>query len=294
MEEIEKDVTAESSPAPAEVVNEVETQSPEAVETQSQSQEVSAPESLQEQIADEELDEKGVPYKNRFMEMKRKYESTIDRIPEIIEQKLQQFQPKQQEQQVQEKEYTIEELESFAQQNPNYRTWVEGEKAKLISKQTAREIEKNLTAREQKMQAEVARQQAEAKLTSDFPDLFVKDSLGRVQWDTSNPIVREIGMISQDPSLKNRPDGLYLAAELAYSRAFRRGEVGQKKKEQVLKSEVKKLQKKTLVEGGVTKPNVVAKDPVKDALNRAKQTGSKSDLNSAIGAYFQKAHLNRG
>jgi len=61
-----------------------------------------------------------------------------------------------------------------------------------------------------------------------------------------------------------------------------------------LKSEVKKLQKKTLVEGGVSKPNVVAKDPVKEALNRAKQTGSKSDLNSAIGAYFNKAHLNRG
>lgn len=293
MEEIEKDVVAESSPATAEV-NEVEAQSPEAVAEQPQSQEISAPETLQEQISEEELDEKGVSYKNRFMEMKRKYETTIDRIPEIIDQKLSQFQPKQQEQQVQEKEYTIEELESFAQQNPNYRTWVEGEKAKLISKQTAREIEKNLTAREQKMQAEVARQQAEAKLTADFPELFVKDSLGRLQWDSNNPVVREISMISQDPSLKGRPDGLYLAAELAYSRALRRGEIGQKKKEQVLKSEVKKLQKKTLVEGGVSKPTVVAKDPVKEALNRAKQTGSKSDLNSAIGAYFSKAHLNRG
>lgn len=293
MEE-EKDVISAPSAEQAEVINEVETTQPEATVDQSQSQEISAPETLQEQINEDEVDDKGVSYKNRFMEMKRKYETTVDRIPEIIEQKLQQFQPKQQEQQVQEKEYTIEELEGFAQQNPNYRTWVEGEKAKLISKQTAREIEKNLTAREQKMQAEVARQQAESKLTADFPDLFVKDSLGRVNWDMSNPIVREIGMISQDPSLKGRPDGLYLAAELAYSRAFRRGEVGQKKKEQVLKSEVKKLQKKTLVEGGVSKPNVVAKDPLKDALNKAKQTGSKSDLNSAIGAYFQKAHLNRG
>lgn len=293
MEE-EKNVISAPSAEQAEVINEVETTQPEATVDQSQSQEISAPETLQEQINEDEVDDKGVSYKNRFMEMKRKYETTVDRIPEIIEQKLQQFQPKQQEQQVQEKEYTIEELEGFAQQNPNYRTWVEGEKAKLISKQTAREIEKNLTAREQKMQAEVARQQAESKLTADFPDLFVKDSLGRVNWDMSNPIVREIGMISQDPSLKGRPDGLYLAAELAYSRAFRRGEVGQKKKEQVLKSEVKKLQKKTLVEGGVSKPNVVAKDPLKDALNKAKQTGSKSDLNSAIGAYFQKAHLNRG
>lgn len=293
MEE-EKDVISAPSAEQAEVTNEVETTQPEATVDQSQSQEISAPETLQEQINEDEVDEKGVSYKNRYMEMKRKHEATIDRIPEIIEQKLQQFQPKQQEQQVQEKEYTIEELEGFAQQNPNYRTWVEGEKAKLISKQTAREIEKNLTAREQKMQAEVARQQAESKLTADFPDLFVKDSLGRVNWDMSNPIVREIGMISQDPSLKGRPDGLYLAAELAYSRAFRRGEVGQKKKEQVLKSEVKKLQKKTLVEGGVSKPNVVVKDPVKDALNRAKQTGAKSDLNSAIGAYFNKAHLNRG
>lgn len=293
MEE-EKDVISAPSAEQAEVINEVETTQPEATVDQSQSQEISAPETLQEQINENEVDDKGVSYKNRYMEMKRKFETTVDRIPEMIEQKLQQFQPKQQEQQVQEKEYTIEELEGFAQQNPNYRTWVEGEKAKLISKQTAREIEKNLTARENKMKEEVTRQQTEAKLTSDFPELFVKDSLGRVQWDMSNPVVREIGMISQDPALKSRPDGLYLAAELAYSRAFRRGEVGQKKKEQVLKSEVKKLQKKTLVEGGVSKPNVVAKDPVKDALTKLKQTGSKSDLEGAYAAYFQKAHLNRG
>lgn len=292
--ENEKDVLAAPSTAQAEVANEVETAQPEAVVDQSQSQEVSAPESLQEQINEDEADEKGVSYKNRYMEMKRKFETTVDRIPEMIEQKLSQFQPKQQEQQVQEKEYTIEELEGFAQQNPNYRTWVEGEKAKLISKQTAREIEKNLTAREMKMKEEVTRQQTEAKLTSDFPELFVKDSLGRVQWDMSNPVVREIGMISQDPALKSRPDGLYLAAELAYSRAFRRGEIGTKKKEQVLKSEVKKLQKKTLVEGTASKPNVVAKDPVKDALTKLKQTGSKSDLEGAYAAYFQKAHLNRG
>jgi len=182
MEE-EKDVLSAPSTEQAEVTNEVETTQPEANVDQSQSQEISAPETLQEQINEDEVDDKGVSYKNRFMEMKRKYETTVDRIPEIIEQKLQQFQPKQQEQQTQEKEYTIEELEGFAQQNPNYRTWVEGEKAKLISKQTAREIEKNLTAREQKMQAEVARQQAESKLTADFPDLFVKDSLGRMNWD---------------------------------------------------------------------------------------------------------------
>ena len=68
----EKDVTQESS-TETEVVNEVPKtdQQEQNAETQSETQIIPSPEVTGVQS---DVDEFGVPYKNRYMEMKRKYE----------------------------------------------------------------------------------------------------------------------------------------------------------------------------------------------------------------------------
>jgi hypothetical protein len=75
--------------------------------------------------------------------------------------------------------------------------------------------------------------------------LFIKDSYGRDILDTSNPVVRELAGIMQDPDLQRRAVGLYVASEIAYSRLARRGQINAVKMEAKLKQEVIKLEKKT-------------------------------------------------
>ena len=110
---------------------------------------------------------------------------------------------------------------------------------------------------------------------------------GNKIWDNSNPIVREVAVLMQDPQFQNHPEGLHYATLAAYGRAAKNGTISNAKKESKLKAEVKTLQKKTFVEGG-QKSQVVAKDEVRDAIADLKRTGSKQAAQNAVAAYFKK------
>lgn len=246
-------------------------------------------ETITEQISDHESDEKGVPYKNRYEEIRRKYDQVVDSLPQVIEQtisqKLNNFNQTQEQTKT---EYSVQDLERFAQEKPEYRAWVEEEKAKLIAKQAADALEERFNAKEKAREVNDRKQQSWTKLTSDFPEYFVKDSYGRMVWDNANPTVRQIALLMQDDRLKNDPEGLYWATEIATARTLRQSQALQAKEKSQLKNKVKDLQKKTMVEGG-QKPQAIQKDDLRDSIEDLKKTGSKKSLSNAVSAYFRRA-----
>jgi hypothetical protein len=286
MDDIEKDVNVDSSATPdvnqpAEAV-----QAPTEAELASVS---STPETIADQIKEHEVDEKGVSYKNRYEEMRRKHEQVVESLPQMIEQTLNQNLSRLQTQQKQQpQEYSIEQIENFVAENPQYKAWGEQEKGKLIARQAVDELEKRMNAKEQAKAFESKRQLSEAQTKKEFPDIWIKDSYGRDILDTQNPVVRELAGIMQDPDLQRRADGLYVATEIAYSRLARRGQINTKQKETKLKQEVKKLEKKTFTEGG-QKSQVVAKDDLRDSIEALKKNGSKQAVANAVSAYFKKS-----
>lgn len=282
-----KDVIAETSTA--EDVNDVSQVVKAPTDAELESVSSTPEETLADQAKEEEVDEKGVPYKNRYEEMRRKHDQVVESIPQMIEQTLNNNLNKYQTQNKQEpQEYSIEQIEQFVGENPQYRAWGEQEKSKLIAKQAVDELEKRMSAKEQKREFESKRNQAEAQLKTEFPDIFTKDSYGRDVLDPSNALVREIAGIMRDPDLQKRADGLYVATEIAYARQMRRTAGSNVKKETKLKQAVKNLEKKTFTEGG-QKSQAVVRDDVKDAISDLKKTGSKQDVARAVSAYFKKA-----
>ena len=111
-----------------------------------------------------EVDERGVDYKNVAAEERRKrenlesqFQNFQSQLPQLIEQSVQQANAK-----VQEKpQYTIAQLESFAQESPEHRPWVEEQKAKIIEQNVIAANEKRFQEAEQSRRNEIVKQQAE-------------------------------------------------------------------------------------------------------------------------------------
>lgn len=285
MEEIEKVVTSDSTPE----TQDVNTDATVPVVTEETASSPAPQKTLADQAVEEEVDDKGVSYKNRFKEMQRKYDQVVETIPQIINQTLTEKLSTQNVQQPQqtERKYSVRELEEFAIANPEYRGWVEEEKAKLNVKLAVSEFERLNNEKEKVRQEASTRQESFNKLTSEYSELFTTDSQGRKVWDNSNPIVRQVAILMQNPQLQQDPRGLEYATLMAYGQVAKSGNVSNAKKESKLKAEVKTLQKKTFVEGG-QKSQVIAKDEVRDAIDDLKKTGSKKAVSNAVSAYFKK------
>jgi hypothetical protein len=280
MEEQSKDVAAESSPAP-----EVETQeavTPETTATQETN--VPADEGKTQTEAVEPVDEHGVPWKNRAFEWQRKTQELSEKLPEIIQGELQKF--KTDFQQPQQRKYTIAELEAFALQSPEYKPWVEEQKAKLLQEQMMTAIEEKFKTREVETKKMTTRQQAEATVFKTFPNMFTKDQFGNVTWNNQDPMTQRVAQYMNDPELRDNPRGLEVAAKMAYADLSMSGIPIQRQKEQAMKTQMKSLEKKVMTEGG-GKPVVQSASPMRKSLERLAQTGSTKDAQQAVAEYFK-------
>jgi len=273
--------TTESAPVEAtqEVVNQEAQPTSEPQTTQPTTETATPPAGQQTYDA---VDEFGVPYKNRTFEWKRKYEETIDRLPNMIEEavkgSIQQYGKPQ------EKKYTIAELESFAQQSPEHRPWVEEQKSQLLREQLTNEFEQKIKAVETKKESEIRRQQSFNYVATTYPDVFVKNQTGQIMGiNNQNPMAQQINFLMNDPRFANDPEGLMAAADIAYARLSRNQLTANQVKEQKLKAEVKHLQKQTMVEGGGN-ANVQAVPEFRKAIDKAKQSGSLKDTAAALAA----------
>jgi len=229
------------------------------------------------------VDEKGVPWMNRYYEQERKSKELLDNLEakmgEILSKQTTQAQP----------EYSIAQLEQFAIENPAQRPWVEEQKALIIQKNVAKIAQSEIKAGEEKRTAEQKRQSAYSYVVQTYPECFVKDNFGGVRWNNQSPLVQQIGMIMNDARFKNDPEGLVAAADMAYGRMARMQSGQTQKKVKTLQQNLKKVQKGTLIEGAGQQATKSAKDKLtvaKEAL-RAK-IGDKQAAHSVVKAYLEK------
>jgi len=272
MEELNKDVNApETSAGETDVKVTADTSTQETTQAEQTTPEPSP------QVAD--VDETGVPWKNRAMEWKRKSDEVIEGLPLMIEEAVKRAVPQGQQQ----REYTVSELEAFASQNPEYRPWVEEQKQQIMLKKLTAEMDTKIKSADKARNDEITRQQSVQYVMQTFPEAFVKDNSGKiVNWDNNHPITQQIGILMRDPRFATDPQGLVAASEIAYARYVRGQQPRVNQEQQRLKAEVGDLQRKTMVEGGGKTP-IQTRPSHRVAVDKAKQSGNLNDVASAIG-----------
>jgi hypothetical protein len=237
--------------------------------------------------ADDDVDDRGIPWKNKAMELQRKLNETVDRLPQIVEETVSRYKQTPQA----ERKYTIEELERIAIDQPNLRPQVEAEKFKLMQERFEQTTDERIKAVDRKRQEETLRGQAEQWVVNhpEFKECFTTDMYGKKQWNMNSPLSQMVGTYLNDSELKTRPDGIAIAAKLALADHIMAVKYQSSKKTNAVKGELRNLQKKTLIEGGTTNPSSGSSDALTKAKNNLAKSGSKQDAQDAIKAYLKKA-----
>lgn len=231
-----------------------------------------------------DVDEFGVPWKNRAMEWRRKSEEIVDKLPQIIEEKLKTVT------QPQQPTYTYEQLEVYKQQNqqdPNIVAWVVGEQRKIQQAEQRKVIEEVIGVKEQQRNVDMLRQKSIEYVQKEYPMAFKKDANGNFgPWDESHPITQQIFNLMRNPALAQNPEGLMAAADIAYGRYARtQTPVLQQKVEQA-KADVKQAQKASMTEGAGRRVTI-STPPQQVALESLRKTGSIKDAELAVGAILR-------
>ena len=276
----EQDVNEDSSTQEQEVNTEVddtttetsEQETTEALKTQQQTQ--------GQGEAYDAVDEFGVPWKNRALEKERKLHELTENFPNMIEEALAKRKPETQ-------KYTIAQLEQIASENPQYRPWVEEEKAKILQSNMLKVWEEKSKQSEQARQSETLKKQAYewAVKHPRLQECFVTDNAGNKTWNHSSPLTQMIGRYMQDKDLRGRPDSLIVASKLALADYLDFQNTKSTTQNQQLQNKLKKVQKQTMVEGG-GKSDVVTQTEYQKALSNLKKSGHKRDAQAAVMAYL--------
>ena len=221
-----------------------------------------------------DVDEYGVPWKNRAMEWKRKSEEVIERLPQIIDEKLSKVT-----QQPQTPQYTYEQLEAYKLQNssdPNIVSWATGEQRKMQLAENKKLFEEVTGASNRQREFESSRQQAFEAVKQKYPEAVVVNS----------PMFNLTKQYMQVPEIANRPDGLFWAAKMAKADLLESQAPALQQKVQQAKADVKQAQKASLTEGSGRRVTI-SEPPQQVALNTLRKTGSLKDAESAIGSILR-------
>lgn len=235
-----------------------------------------APQEKTEQVA---LDR---PQYNIDAEVERK---VANKIEELIPKLTEAVTPKQQ-------QYSIEQLEQFKAQNsdePNNVAWANAEIRKLEKAELLSSFQQQQEQLTQKQQAVVQKQQAELQVVNDpsYEEAFISTPTGK-SWNPNSKLAQLAGQLHNDPSLKNRPDGIAIAMEVAYGRLAKSGELKTNTKLTSIKRENQKLKKMTLAEGGGANKQVTSKSNYSKAFDRLSRSGKDSDAVAAFNAMRNK------
>lgn len=234
------------------------------------------------------FDHRGVPWKNVVKEKERKLNELVDKLPEMIEQKFQEVKSPTKQQ-----EYTVDQLETFAIEHPEYRGWVEAQKQELLLKKFESRLEEKLRAEKQATESERVKAAAFQYVAENYSEAFKKDKSGRmVGWDDSHPLTSKIAEVYEtygNGVLKNHPDGLRAAADIAYGLVAKTKAPSIQRQVSKVTAETKKLQQRTMPEGdGTSGQASKSSDDASSALQRLRETGDDKDAQKAIGAIWEK------
>jgi len=233
------------------------------------------------QSISEDVDSFGVPWRNRAAEWKRKSEDNTAQLSElkVMVQGLQSAQ--------QQTKPTKEQLMAFISNDdtePSHRNWALKEMDKLEEVRVSDTIRKEFVAYETKRKAETDKAATFNYIIQRHPDICIKDGAGRfVGWNTKNPIVQRMDVYMRNPEIANNPQGLRVALALAKDDLSGTQVANQQK----LQTQVKTLQKGTLVEGGSPAP-VGATDNLSQAKANLRKSGSKKDALAAVTEWHKK------
>jgi AraC-like DNA-binding protein len=232
-----------------------------------------APTSPAPQPGYQEVDDLGVPWKNRYMESQKKLDKMAEQLNTVAQKVESSVGQK-------EEKYSIEELQSFIEEadNPAHKNWARKEIQRIQKEEVGNTVKSVINEWKTEQEKQQLKQSALQTVMTRYPDAFSKDANGNfVGWNPSSPMAQRIGFHMQDPEIANNPRGLTVAAALAYSDLAQSQLTSTVKTATKLKSEVKDLQKKTLTEGGGVSSPPPAKTPLNSANERFKQSGSIKD-----------------
>jgi len=228
-----------------------------------------------------DVDEFGVPFKNRYMEMKRKYEDVSSKQDQIL-QKMDNLQGQQQQ-----PKHSKEELMAYISKEdtePAHRAWALTEMNKLEEQNVSDKIEQKFQILQKQQTAERVKNDTFAFVTQRHPEITIKDNAGNfVGWNTKSPVVQRMDAYMRNPEIANNPAGLRVALALAKDDLSG----SQLANQQKLKTQVKTLQKGTMVEGGKPSP-IQTTDKLHSAKDMLRKSGSKKDALSAVAEWHRK------
>lgn len=249
-----------------------------------ESQESPSPEGVKTG-GDEDVDDKGVSWKNRAKEQERKLNDLQSNIPHLIQDAVSKAIPEQKAAPVTEPAYTKDELIRYknSTDDSNKRAWAEIELEKLRDQGIKTTFDKQR-----------AEDKASAKLTQDknasynivrtkYPLMFNADG----SWNNSHPLTQKLGRVYNSQGVfKSQAYGLSAAADIAFSEFVLESQPQLAKATKKLQRQVKKLQKGTLIEGSGQASKTGAKSELQLAAAELERTGSKAAL-----IRFNKAKL---
>ena len=286
-----KDVNPTENPSPVEPQEPVNdnTGTPPAEDATTQEQGESQAQEITEPVANEAVDASGIPWKNRAIEAERKSTDIIPQIRQIVEELTVKQQPKKE-------EYTrdhIPQLRQYAKDNPQYADWVEQQVSDIHVREVRNVVKQELGEMKQAQTNEVTRQQSEQWVINHpkFKDCFV-DVNGAKQWNYQNPLTTIIGkyLNQVDPvtnkPVKDRPDGLMVAARMAYADHALNAEPTMTAKTNQLKKDLRKTQKTQITPGGGAPVPKTPRSAVKDSMADYGKTLNQKSVHSAVKAYL--------
>jgi hypothetical protein len=281
--EQEVEQVVEQSTEANESSNEVqEVAQPEEKSVETPVEKKSVPEVRQPQV--EEFDEMGVPYKNRYMEMQRKFKNLEDKFEKIQTQTTKQ--PETQ-------KYTAEQLRAFAisTDDANNRAWALNELEKVSEEKFNSVVENKLSTIQKQQREDNIRLQTFNGVVTRNPDMVVKDSNGNiVGFNTTNPLYNRMDFYMRNSEIASRPEALEIAEAFAYRDIAHAQKPVINNTIQKQANQIKSLQKKTMVEGSGKNSNVKVSSR-QAAVDRAKQTGDIKDAANAMGAILRDAGI---
>lgn len=198
-------------------------------EPSSASNETTEPTEVQEQEVEQALpasetdkvDEKGVPWKNREAELRRKITEEMQpwiqqQIQEGIRQGIssqpQTTQPQTTDPvQTQLAPYSDDQLETLAENNPEWKYAIRKELNRRIEDRASERAYKRIQGESQKERTEREQAESFSYIQQTFPDAFINIG-GQGMWNTQSPLVqRAFAIYNSDPAFKSNGRGLRAA-----------------------------------------------------------------------------------
>lgn len=228
----------------------------------------------------DEVDEKGVSYKNRYFETERKLENLTKSIPQMIQEAAQLAAQQTGVKVNQQPEYSVNDYLTAKMRDPQNAAYYDAKILELQERKIQDTVKSELTSFQRKQQEEQIRANAEAWAYQNFPQLRDPNNA------FSQEVWRQFNSRSAD---KREPQDFAIAAELVANRmGLKPVTLANPQQEALLKKEreLKKLTKERAIEGDgrgkVTNQTAVAKQ---QELQAALNSG---DLKGYISKYLIK------